>query len=236
MIQIKAASFVGLFMSGALATRHSHPIAKRDNLATVAQPKPSDVTAAILAWADDVNAVNTFLDGAVANLGNLATLASDAQNARNNFAIDEPNQLGTLTNWFSNDPNNPDSRDTSGPDAFNCATNDLAVGQTIGNTVFNFESLVKDVFDNIVADALAGNADAVKGQLDVVNSFRCCNVLPDLDIIWKDTAESAQISIQTALTGGVPITAARPAACNGLDCSTTAGASTCATKDNGRFS
>lgn len=235
MVQITAA-YASLLMAGALATRHSHHIAKRDNLATVAQPKSADVEAAILAWADDVNAVNTFLDGAVAKLGDLATLASDAQNARDNFAVDEPNQLGTLTNWFSNDPNNPDSRDTSGPEAFNCATNDLAVGQTIGNTVFNFENLVKDVFDNIVSDAQAGNADAVQAQLDVVNSFRCCNVLPDLDIIWKDTAESAQLSIQTPLTGGVPITAARPATCNGLDCSTTAGASDCATKDNGRFS
>lgn len=234
MVQITAAFACTLVVS-TLATRHSHPIVKRDHLPTVAQPKSSDVSAAILAWADDVNAVNTFLDGAEANLGDLATLASDAQNARDNFAIDEPNQLGTLTNWFNNDPNNPDSRDTSGPDAFNCATNDLAVGQTIGNTLFNFESLVKDVFDNIVNDAQAGNSDAVKAQLDVVNSFRCCNVLPDLDIIWKDTAESAELSIQTSITGGVPITAARPAACNGLDCSTTEGASTCATEDNGRF-
>jgi hypothetical protein len=228
-------TFACVLVVGALATRHSHPIRKRDHLATVAQPKPSDVEAAISAWADDVNTVNTFLDGAEANLGDLATLASDAQNARDNFAIDEPNQLGTLTNWFNNDPNNPDSRDTSGPEAFNCATNDLAVGQTIGNTVFNFESLVKDVFDNIVEDAQAGNADAVKAQLAVVNSFRCCNVLPDLDIIWKDTAVSAAIDIQTSLTQGVPITAARPATCNGFDCSTTEGASNCATKDNGRF-
>jgi len=235
MVQITAA-YAYLLVASALAAKHSHPLAKRDHLATVPQPSSSDVSAAILAWADDVNAVNTFLDGAEANLGDLATLASDAQNARDNFAKDEPNQLGTLTNWFNNDPNNLDSRDTSGPDAFNCATNDLAVGQTIGNTVFNFESLVKDVFDNIVEDAQAGNADAVKAQLDVVNSFRCCNVLPDLDIIWKDTAESAELTIQTSITGGVPITAARPAACNGLDCSTTEGASTCATKDNGRFS
>lgn len=234
MVQITAA-FACTLIASTLATRHSHPIVKRDHLPTVAQPKSSDVSAAILAWADDVDAVNTFLDGAEANLGDLATLASDAQNARDNSAIDEPNQLGTLTNWFSNDPNNPDSRDTSGPDAFSCATNDLAVGQTIGDTVFNFESLVKDVFDNIVNDAQAGNSDAVKAQLDVVNSFRCCNVLPDLDIIWKDTAESAGLSIQSSITGGVPITAARPAACNGLDCSTTEGASTCATEDNGRF-
>jgi hypothetical protein len=65
----------------------------------------------------------------------------------------------------------------------NCATNDLKVYKTVGNVLFDFDSLVIGVFKNIVADADAGNSGAVQAQMDVVNNYRCCNVLPDLDII-----------------------------------------------------
>lgn len=206
-------------------------LARRNNVATVDVPTSSDVQTAITEWALDVQTVNAFLEGAPANLDNLAQLASDAQNAASNFAAEEPNQLGTLINWFTNDPNN----DKTATDAFHCATSDLKDGQTIGSTTFNFKSLVLDVFDDIVEDANAGNRDAVSNLLDVVNSYRCCNVLPDLDIIWKDSAESAELAIQTPLTGGAPITAERPSTCANFDCSKTAGASTCASDDNGSF-
>jgi hypothetical protein len=68
-------------------------------------------------------------------------------------------------------------------DAFKCATGDLAMGKTVGSTTFNFKALVIDVFADIVTDANAGNRDGVTNSVDVVNSYRCCNVLPDLDII-----------------------------------------------------
>lgn len=233
MVHIITAS-ICMLIGSALAIKHSHPITKRNSVATVAVPTSDDVKTALNEWALDVNKVNTFLDGASANLNNLAQLASDAQDAANNFAKEEPLQLGTLKNWFNGqDPNNDGG---AAPDAFNCATNDLDPGQTIGNTVFSFPTLVLDVFADIVEDAQAGNSDAVENLLAVVNSYRCCNVLPDLDIIWLDSANSAHLQIEIEnLISGVLVTAPRPAACSAIDCSTVEGHSTCASEDNGPF-
>ena len=232
MVRITTSS-ISLLMASALALKHSHPIAKRNDVETVTVPTSDDVKTALEEWEIDVNKVNTFLDGASANLNNLAQLSSDASDALNNFAMEEPKQLQTLINWFTNDPNNDGD---AAPDAFNCATNDLATGQTIGNVVFNFDSLVINVFKDIVEDADAGNSDAVANLLSIVNSYRCCNVLPDLDIIWLDSASSAHLQVAIAgVTSGVATKAARPAACGAFDCSKTPGASTCATEDNGSF-
>lgn len=206
-------------------------MSKRNNVPTVDNPTAQDVQTAINEWDTDVTNVNAFLENAPNELDDLATLGSKAHAVASGFAAEEPNQLGTLTNWFNGDANNPDAA----TDAFNCATNDLAVGQTIGSTTFNFKSLVLDVFDDIVEEAAAGNRDSAENLLNVVNSYRCCNVLPDLDIIWRDSAISADLLIQTPITGGVPITAARPNTCSTFDCSTTGGASTCGTEDNGSF-
>ncbi|KAL1589993.1 hypothetical protein WHR41_01408 [Cladosporium halotolerans] len=219
------------FLTLAASASAAHHMAKRNDLGTVAVPTAQDVENAINEWNLDVNTVNSFLERAPGELDDLPTLASDAHNVASNFAAEEPNQLGTLVNWFTSDSNNPDSA----PDAFHCAANDLAVGQTIGSTTFNFKSLVLDVFADIVEDANAGNRDAVSNLLDVVNSYRCCNVLPDLDILWRDSAISADLLIQNPVTGGVPITPARPSTCSAFDCSKTVGASTCSTEDNGSF-
>lgn len=213
---------------------HSGPnrLRKRNDVPTVDDPTAQDVQTAINEWNTDVVNVNAFLENAPNDLDDLPTLGANAHAVASNFAAEEPNQLGTLTNWFSgNDANNPDTA----PDAFNCATNDLAVGQTIGSTTFNFKSLVLDLFADIVEDAAAGNRDAVENLLNVVNSYRCCNVLPDLDIIWRDTAISADLVIQSSILPGVPITPARPSTCSAFDCSQVEGASTCATEDNGSF-
>lgn len=231
MIGITKASLCALVF-GTLAAADPSRVQKRNNVASVAVPQPTDVEIAINEWEIDVNAVNTFLDGAAANLDNLAQLGSDANDAANNFAAEEPNQLNTLINWFAD--TNPNNK-FEASDAFSCATNDLGVGTTIGNTVFNFKSLVLDVFQDIVEDAAAGNRDAVANLLNVVNSYRCCNVLPDLDIIWRDSAISAGLQIRTSLLGGVAITPARPATCSAFDCSKTEGASTCASEDNLAF-
>jgi hypothetical protein len=147
----------------------------------------------------------------------------------NKFAAEEPRQLGVLINWFSNDPNNDAG---AAPDAFNCATNDLIVGKTVGKVLFNFDSLVGGVFQNIVANADAGNSGAVQAQLDVVNNYSCCNVLPDLDVIWLDSAKSAHLQIEVAgLQSGVASAAPCPAACSANECNTQS-ASDCASEDN----
>ena len=232
MVHITTAS-IPMLMASALAIKHSNPIVKRNDVETVAVPTSDDVKTALEEWEIDVNKVNTFLDSASANLNNLAQLSSDASDALNNFAMEEPKQLQTLINWFANDPNNGGD---AAPDAFNCATNDLAAGQTIGNVVFNFKSLVTDVFRDVVEDADAGNSDAVANLLSIVNSYRCCNVLPDLDIIWLDSASSAHLQVAIeGVTSGVATKAARPAACSAFDCSKTPGASTCAGENNGSF-
>ncbi|KAM0722368.1 hypothetical protein Q7P37_001809 [Cladosporium fusiforme] len=223
------------FALAATTLAHSGPnrVSKRNDVAAVQTPTSADVQTAILEWNTDVVNVNAFLDNAPNDLDDLATLGANAHAVASNFAAEEPNQLMTLANWFSgNDPNN----NKEATAAFNCAVNDLAVGTTIGSTTFSFQALVLDVFSDIVEDANAGNRDAVENLLNVVNSYRCCNVLPDLDILWKDSAESAEIEIQTTLTQGVPITAERPGTCSAFDCSTVSAASTCASDDNGSFS
>lgn len=110
------------------------------------------------------------------------------------------------------------------PDAFNCATNDPANGKTIGNVVFNFGSLVLDVFTDIFEDTDAGNSDAVANLLSIVKSYSCYNFLPDLDIIWLDSASSGHLQVEIeGVTSGVATKAARPAACSAFDCNTLLG-------------
>lgn len=217
------ASIIALAASS-IAASGTEPLSKR-GLDTVAQPSPSDVQAAIDDWNTDVTNVNNFLNSVHDQLSDLPDLASNAQIIATTFAQDEPNQLQTLSNWF-----NKSAQPDFPSDAFNCAFDDLATGQLIGDTTFSFKALVIDVFANIVSDAQAGNGDAVQAQVDVVNSYRCCNVLPDLDILWQDAAISAGIAEADA-----PRSPARPNACGAIDCAHTAAHSTCSTLDNGRF-
>lgn len=211
--------------AGAIASPNVATISKR-GLATVAVPVQSDVQAAIHDWNNDVVTVNNFLNTVHDQLSDLSTLATNAQNIVDNFAKDEPNQLQTLANWF-----NQSAQPDVPTDAFNCAFDDLATGQVLNGETFNFATLViKQFTDFIIPDAQAGNADFVTAQVDEVNSYRCCNVLPDLDILWKDAAISAGFA-----EADVPFSPARPDACPSIDCSTTLGASDCGAKDNGRF-
>ena len=197
-------------------------------LAEVPAPGTPDVQAAINDWNNDVVTVNDFLNGVSDLLSDLPTLAAHAQNIVDNFAKDEPNQLKTLHNWFIG-PNTPDVPTA----AFNCAFDDLATGQVLDGETFNFDTLViKQFTDFIIPDAQAGKADFVLSQVGEVNSYRCCNVLPDLDILWRDAAISAGFT-----DADVPFSPPRPDACASIDCSPdiTKGASTCGTQDNGRF-
>ena len=84
--------------ASALAVKHSHPVAKRNNIETVAVPTSDDVETALEEWEIAVNKVNAFLNGASANLNNFASFAFDAQDTASNFAMEEPKQLQTLIN------------------------------------------------------------------------------------------------------------------------------------------
>ena len=224
MAVFKIASLVALAATST-AVSDAARVSKR-GLAEVVLPVQSDVQAAINDWNTDVGTVNDFLNSVPNFISDLSTLASHAQNIVDNFATDEPNQLNTLHNWFTG----PDSPDIA-PNAFNCAFDDLATGQVIFAETFDFGAQVIDQFNNgIIPGAQAGNADSVQAAVDKVNNFRCCNVLPDLDILWRDSAISAGFSEADA-----PFSPARPNACDSVDCSTVRAASTCGTENNGDF-
>jgi hypothetical protein len=218
-------SIVALAASS-IAASDATRVSKR-GLATVDFPVNSDVQAAINDWNTDVVTVNDFLNSVPDQLSDLATLATNAQNIVDNFAKDEPNQLKTLGNWF-----NASAQPDVPTDAFDCAFDDLATGKVIeGAGTFNFDTLViKQFTDFIIPAAQAGDAAGTTAQVGEVNSFRCCNVLPDLDIIWRDSAISAGFS-----EADLPFSPARPDACASIDCPTTTGASDCKSQDNGRF-
>lgn len=210
---------------GSIVASDTIEISKR-GLAEVNIPAPTDVQGAINDWNTDVVTVNNFLNDVPNLINDLPTLAAHAQNILDNNAKDEPNQLKTLRNWFTG-PSTPDLT----TDAFECAFDDLATGQVINGATFNFDMhVIKQLSDFVIPDAQAGNADFVTSQVGEISSYRCCNVLPDLDILWRDAAISAGFA-----EVDVPRSPPRPDACASIDCSTTVGASTCGSKDNGRF-
>jgi hypothetical protein len=206
-----AATVFALVASSLASASNMNYIRTRD------QAENTKVQTSIEAWNTDVIAVNNFLNTVSEKLDDLPALATYADSVSQN-AQDEPTQLGVLTSFVN-----------SGfpTEAFKCATGDLAVGETVGSTTFNFKALVIDVFADIVTDANAGNRDGVTNSVDVVNSYRCCNVLPDLDIIWRDAAQSAGFT-----EVDVPFTPPRPDACGAIDCSTVDQHSTCASQSN----
>ncbi|KAF7198634.1 hypothetical protein HII31_00373 [Pseudocercospora fuligena] len=169
---------------------------------TVNNPNQQQIIDSINQWNSDVNNVNNFLNTAHTLSG------SDLSSAANNALIsasDEPCQLGTLS-----------SISDIGGDAFTCAVNDL-----------------KNIFGTHVLDNLnkiLSNVDdtsAVTDAINDINLFRCCNVLPDADILFTDASESdgAGDSVQK--------TAGRPDACASINCAKAN--PKCVEQDNGEF-
>lgn len=126
----------------------------------------------------------------------------------------DPRQL------LANDPNNDGG---ATPDASTCATsdllNDLVNGQrAIVSIAFDFASLVVEASKDIIKDADAGDSDAVANLVSIVNSYRCCNVLPDLDIVLLDSADSAHLQVEIeGVASGVPTVAAHTVICSTFD-------------------
>ena len=106
--------------------------------------------------------------------------------------------------------NEPNGDGDAAPDASTCATNDLVNGQRANvNIAFDFVSLVLGASKDTVKDADAGNSDAVANLPSAVNGYRCCNVLPDLDILLLDSADSAHLQVEIeGVTSGVATVAA----------------------------
>lgn len=136
----------------------------------------------------DVINVNTFLDTAHANLANPTLLEGLATGALNN-AQDEPTELGILACI----PALSDDAETA-----------------IASAAAGFG-------DNVLAplmDITANGADTARVLADIlqINRFRCCTLLPDLDVLWLAAAEDE------GLVGQVVLSPPRPAACGGIAC------------------
>lgn len=118
-------------------------------------------------------------------------------------AQDEPCQLSTLLN-------NPDAQANALSDAFACAAADL------GNV---FGAHVLDNLNTIIDDP--ANVDAAAAAVADIDNFRCCNVLPDVDLLRVDSADDFGVADR------VPITAPREDACAAVDCGGFATSATC---------
>lgn len=169
-------------------------------------PSAEDAKASIDQWNIDVNTVNAFLN----NASSLA-LGMDLQNATMNtllYAQDEPCQLKTLIS----------NSDFAGgdTDAFNCAAMDL---------MMVFETHVLDNLRAIIM--MPSDSDVLNHAIDDINNFRCCNVLPDANIIWLDSATDNEISDQVNVTPG------KEDACANIDCANLATAANCTSLNNG---
>ena len=169
-------------------------------------PSSADAKAAIDQWNTDVNTVNAFL-----NQASGLALGMEIQNATMQtllFAQDEPCQLKTLIS-------NSDFVG-GGTDAFNCAAMDL---------MMVFDTHVLDNLRSIIMMPM--DSDVIDHAINDINNFRCCNVLPDANILWLDSATDNGISDQVNFTPGLED------ACAHIDCSTLSTAANCTSLNNG---
>ncbi|KAK3054199.1 hypothetical protein LTR09_004977 [Extremus antarcticus] len=149
-------------------------------------PQTQDAQASITQWTQDVNTVNSFLNTVSGIIGDSATLGSAAQTALNS-ATDEPCQLMTLSSA-------PDLMDVP---AFTCAVQDLM-----------------EVFDTHVLMPLTkilvnpSETTTAQAAVDEINFFRCCNVLPDVDVLFVNT-------IADQVLTGLASSVGREGACTG---------------------
>ena len=170
------------------------PLLKRQDtciLNTASNPSQQDVINAINQWAVDVSTVNDFLNN-VGSVTDPTDLLTKTQAVLLN-AQDEPCQFQTLKN-------NPDLQGVVVP-KFSCAVSDL-------DSVFGPHVL--DNLNAIIADP--SNTDTVTNAVADINVFRCCNVLPDVDTLFLDSATDFGVADQ------VPLSVPRENACANIQC------------------
>lgn len=160
------------------STGFTAPTTKRQT----GDPSTQAVEDAINTWNVDVDGVNDFLNNAPSLTGE--ALQQAAQIALE-LASNEPTQLGVLASItdFSNDQQ------------YEGAV--LNLQEIFGNVPSSLQNIVNNPND----------AQSVATQLQQINGARCCNVLPDLDILWQDAADDYGIS--NIVNTAVP----RPNAC-----------------------
>ncbi|EHY57084.1 hypothetical protein HRR80_002790 [Exophiala dermatitidis] len=187
MKMVATLSFLALGLIGASAATPSLRFAKRNSPNGCADGVPSQaaVAGAINQWNSDVTTVNDFLDVATSLQGlHLQLQLVVALRAAN----DEPDQLQILAC----------ASDVSPSTVAQAAADDLFTG---------FGPNVLTPLSNILNDP-----SSITQNLQLINQFRCCHVLPDLDTLWSFTAEDDGVANQ------VPLSAPRPAACASIYC------------------
>lgn len=168
-------------------------------ISAVATPVQTDIVNAINQWQQDIGVVNRFLVQAIDN--QIFSEFNDMRGAAEigyGVAIDEPCQFQTLQNALNNLP-----VDSTAYTRYQCANNDLASvfgPQVLGNLLDLITSPPDFPFD-----------------ISGINIYRCCNVLPDVQILF-DLADElyADASSQPAsLTVPIPDTCT-PNICEGF--------------------
>lgn len=159
-----AASLLALLSSTTLGAPPTVRYAKRQS-----DPSTAAVENAINAWNSDVDTVNNFLNNALSHSpSGLQHAAGVALAAAQN----EPTQLSVLASIG----------DFSGDAQYQGAVTNLQ--EIFGNVPSSLQNIINN----------PSNAGNVNTQLLQINNVRCCNVLPDLDILWQDAADDFGIS------------------------------------------
>jgi hypothetical protein len=142
------------------------------------------VVAAIDSWNSDVAMVNAFLNTPPTTGASYGNFASFTLG----FAQDEPNELSILSMITG-----------LSTDATNAIQNLMEV---FGGVLTNLQDIINNQND----------LDVINTDISNINHIRCCNVLPDLDILWTAAADDEGVSNLVNLV--VP----RPNACATIVC------------------
>ena len=178
-------SFVSATIFALVGCSMAAPATLKRQSSSCVEPTQDQVLQAIQKWNNDVTNVNAFLNEAPSQ--NPTDLLNAAQEALIN-AHDEPVELGILA-CISGLADNAEGAITNLQEVFG-----------------NVPSSLQNIINN------PGDAQNVAVQLQDINNTRCCNVLPDLDILWQAAADDEGISDQVNTV--VP----RPNACATVAC------------------
>jgi hypothetical protein len=147
-------------------------------------PSQDQVVAAIDSWNSDVAMVNAFLNTPPTTGSSYGNFASFTLG----FAQDEPNELMILSMITG-----------LSTDATNAIQNLMEV---FGGVLTNLQDIINNQND----------INVINTDISNINQIRCCNVLPDLDVLWTDAADDEGVSNLVNLA--VP----RPNACATVAC------------------
>jgi hypothetical protein len=129
-------------------------------------PSSDQVAAAIDRWNSEVVMVNNFLNTPPMTGAPYGNFTSFTLSV----AQDEPNQLAILAEIPALSTN---------------ATNAIAnLKQVFGGVLTNLQDIINNQND----------LDTINAHIKSINQIRCCNVLPDLDILWPAAAEAEGVS------------------------------------------